>query len=148
MNFETHPSILRARLWGRVDEVGECWEWQGARRDHGYGHLQVDGRWVGAHRLAYELTIGPIPDGLVLDHLCRNPPCVRPDHLEAVRQRENLARGNTVVASALTRTHCPNGHPRTPANTVMDQGKRRCIPCRQVQNRRTTARRRAERIAA
>jgi hypothetical protein len=141
----TYPSLLSgveaARFWSKVTEVGDCWEWQGANRD-GYGHLNVNGRHMGAHRVAYEVERGPIPDGMVLDHLCRNPSCVRPDHLEPVRQRENLRRGDTVIASALTRTHCPHGHERTPANTLMEGGRRRCLICRRAGWQRTNARRR------
>lgn len=89
------------RFWRMVRSAkpGECWEWVGSRRA-GYGRMAV-GRPAGlprdtvitAHRIAYEMLIGPIPEGLVIDHLCRNKSCVNPAHLEAVSQRENVLRG-------------------------------------------------------
>lgn len=88
-----------ARFWSYVRKAGpdECWQWIGAicgaPRGPGYGHLNIGGRPVMAHRYAYEQSIGPIPDGLVLDHRCRNQHCVNPAHLEPVTQRENVHRG-------------------------------------------------------
>lgn len=79
------------RFWPRVD-VGLCWVWLGSH-DRGYGHFGVDGGYVRAHRWAWEALVGPIPPGLVLDHLCRNPSCVNPDHLEPVTRAENTRRG-------------------------------------------------------
>lgn len=70
-----------------------CWTWTGSLNGDGYGKLRVDGRMSLAHRVAYETCVGPIEDGLVLDHLCNNRACVRPSHLEPVTQGENLARG-------------------------------------------------------
>lgn len=78
-------------LWGRIDQrgPGECWEWTGNRSVRGYGQLRVDGRTVRAHRLAYELTHGPIPPGLMICHSCDNPPCCNPAHLWAGTARDN-----------------------------------------------------------
>lgn len=81
------------RLWAKVDKSGECWLWKGAINEHGYGHMRSEGRFVRPHRVAYELLVGPVPEGLVLDHLCRTPACVNPAHLEPVTQSENLKRG-------------------------------------------------------
>ena len=83
------------RFWARVD-VGLCWEWTGSN-DRGYGMFRLDGRTVRAHRWAWETLVGPIPRGLHLDHLCRNPPCVNPDHLEPVTQPENIRRGHAAL---------------------------------------------------
>lgn len=69
-----------------------CWEWQGKRTPRGYGQLAVRERSLYVHRQSYEHHVGPIPTGLVVDHLCYNPPCFNPDHLEAVTQKENLRR--------------------------------------------------------
>lgn len=88
-----------ARFWSYVRKTGpdECWMWTGAicgaPRGKGYGHLNIGGRLVMAHRFAYELLVGPIPEGLVLDHLCREQYCVNPAHLEPVTQRTNVHRG-------------------------------------------------------
>lgn len=77
----------------RVSE-DECWVWMRARNNHGYGQIGHDRKVVYAHRVSWELHHGrPVPDGKELDHLCRNPPCVNPSHLEAVTHRENCLRG-------------------------------------------------------
>lgn len=81
-----------ARFWSYVDKSGDCWEWTGGHHDHGYGAFYLNGHKINAHRAAYQFTVGPIPDGLELDHLCVNPPCVNPDHLEPVTHAENLRR--------------------------------------------------------
>ena len=73
-------------------ELDGCWVWTGARNRAGYGQVSRNGSNVSAHRWVYKRMRGPIPPGLVLDHLCYNPPCVNPDHLEAVTQEENLRR--------------------------------------------------------
>lgn len=83
----------RERLWEKVEKTEDCWVWTGTKLK-GYGHMGVDGKTVLCHRLTYEDAYGPIADGLVIDHLCRNPSCVRPDHLEPVPQRENARRGD------------------------------------------------------
>lgn len=72
-----------------------CHIWQGAKCPHGYGRVNIENRTRQAHRVAYERGVGPIPEGLVIDHLCRVPSCVNPDHLEAVTHWENLRRGNS-----------------------------------------------------
>lgn len=90
-----------------------CWRWTGATggaRNHLYGVANG----TTAHRVAYEFFVGPIPTGMVLDHLCRNTMCVNPEHLEPVTQRENLERGQ---GRSRASTHCKNGHEYTPENT-------------------------------
>ena len=79
------------RFWAMVDASGDCWEWRGARV-RGYGTFKVDRKQLRAHRFAYELLVGPIPPGLELDHLCANPGCVNPAHLEPVTTAENVSR--------------------------------------------------------
>lgn len=78
------------RFWAKVDKTGHCWEWTGCVNLSGYGHLRSRGQDKLAHRMAWELTIGPIPDGLVLDHRCFNPVCVKPDHLRVVTTKQNI----------------------------------------------------------
>ncbi len=95
-----HPNGLADRFWDKVaiGAADECWEWQGYRDRAGYGHVgigsRVDGtkRTVPAHRLAWELTHGPIPEGIKVRHLvCDNPPCCNPAHLALGTQAENVA---------------------------------------------------------
>lgn len=82
------------RFWSKVNKGEGCWDWGGARRGPGYGAFRIggrlDGKIIPAHRFSYELVNGPIPDGLVIDHICRNPSCVRPDHLRACTQQHNV----------------------------------------------------------
>lgn len=110
------------RFWSKVDKSGDCWEWT-AYKLQGYGRFGVGGapknggRIVYAHRWSYEALVGPIPDGLQLDHLCRNRGCVNPDHLEPVTSRENTLRGESLWAINAQKTHCPQGHEYTPENT-------------------------------
>jgi hypothetical protein len=84
---------LEERVWAKVEKTEGCWLWTAAISPNGYGKFMVSGRPVNAHRLVYQLTVGPIPDGLDLDHLCRVRHCVNPDHLEPVTRSENLLRG-------------------------------------------------------
>ena len=116
---------VEERFWGKVDRRDEdgCWLWTGYRHPQGYGKFRLDGRPHNAHRVAYELSVGPVQEGLELDHLCRNRACVRPDHLEPVTHRENMQR------SAAQRTHCPQGHPWSEANTYTGRGYRECRAC-------------------
>ena len=89
---------------------------------------------VGAHRFAYELLIGPIPDGLQIDHLCRVPLCVNVAHLEPVTNRVNTVRGKAGLRQR-TKTHCPRGHAYDAANTRLYKGGRYCRACHLVQTR-------------
>lgn len=127
------------RFWSRVEITGDCWIWQGKHNGLGYGQFFVHGRHVYAHRYAYEELIGPIPEGLELDHLCRNPSCVRPDHLEAVDHRTNIRRGNSMFTGWWNKrkTHCPRGHPYDERNTYVDKrGIRSCRKCRYLSHRK------------
>ena len=116
-------------------EVAEsgCWEWTATvMLRKGYGQFSY-GRLMLAHRASYEHFRGAIPEGLNLDHLCRNRKCVNPDHLEAVTQRVNVMRGVSVTAENMRKSHCPTGHPYDAANTyVRANGHRGCRACRKV----------------
>jgi hypothetical protein len=132
------PTPVIDRFWSKVDKSGDCWLWRACRTWDGYGEFavqQVTGKWriVRAHRFAYELTHGPIPDGLQIDHLCRNRACVNSAHMELVTQRINILRGNSFSAREAARTHCPHGHPYDLLNTYADKrGKRYCRACNRI----------------
>lgn len=133
---------LADRFWPKVvrDPDTGCWEWTGATA-RGYGQIWSAGQRVYAHRLAYELLVGPIPEGLELDHLCRNRPCVNPRHLEPVTHRVNTLRGVSPSAKAATQTHCVHGHPFDEANTYrLSDGARRCRRCHARHRRQTRTR--------
>lgn len=121
---------------------GGCWEWAGSHSPQGYAFMYVrPGVRTNAHRVAYELLVGPIPEGLDLDHLCRNRGCVNPAHLEPVTGGENNRRGISVAAVNATKERCPKGHPYDVTRTVRGRPARFCSTC----ERDRTARRAAER---
>lgn len=101
---------LPERFWKKVDKTASCWLWT-ASLAKGYGQFHMNGALRMAHRVAYEALIGPIAVGLDLDHLCRVPRCVNPDHLEPVTHRENVLRSESFAAKQVMRTECPHGHP-------------------------------------
>jgi hypothetical protein len=122
---------------------GNCLIWTGALNDGGYGLISIDGRNRRAHRVAYEQVIGPIPDGMELDHTCHNQDdtcpggrclhrrCVNPHHLEPVSKQENALRSKlTRTGRNVRRTHCPKGHPYSGENLYVDPtGRRACRAC-------------------
>lgn len=124
------------RFWAKVDkngpvplarpDLGPCWVWTGGKHEKGYGRFWFDGSVQPAHRVAYELLVGPIPDGLHLDHLCRTPSCVNPGHVEPVTMLENFRRGRHVNRE---KTHCPQGHVYDDENTYVEGGRRHCRIC-------------------
>jgi hypothetical protein len=126
----------------------ECWEWSGLLGAKEYGrfyfpsvdsHKQVQ---VQAHRVSYLLFIGTIPEGLTIDHTCRNHRCVNPSHLEAVSNRENVLRGEGPTAVNARRTECRYGHPYTEDNTTRYHGSRYCNECSRRWKREYAARQR------
>lgn len=125
------------RFMSKVRTTEDCWEWIAGCTPEGYGKFWINGKTDLAHRVAYRLHVGPIPHGLVLDHLCRNRRCVRPDHLEPVTHRTNLLRGDTLAAANVAKTHCRNGHPYSEVNTyIAPDGSRMCRLCMRASGRR------------
>ena len=111
----------------------DCWNWSGSIDGGGYGGFrrskESGGKWIRAHRVSYELFVGPIPSGRCLDHLCRVRSCVNPKHLEPVTIGENCRRGLTGINSS-SKTHCPKGHPYSGDNLYINTyGKRECRSC-------------------
>jgi hypothetical protein len=142
----THGRRTRSRadrLWEKVDASGECWLFIGARDRNGYGKLSKGPHRAGhirAHRAAWETMVGPIPDGWEIDHLCRNPPCVNPDHLEPVPPRINVMRGQSFAAKNARKTHCVHGHEFTESTTAWFGGRRQCKPCTYLRHKLARAR--------
>lgn len=138
-----NANAMPARFFAKVAKSGDCWIWSGARGTGGYGRFRVAGRTREAHRVAYLMLVGPIPDGLQLDHLCRVRSCVNPAHLEPVTSRENTRRGVTA-----TKTHCVRDHPFDALNTYVDRnGHRWCRACWRLRSSAYKRRLRAQAVA-
>ena len=133
--LSNHTTLIQSfpRFWSKVTLAGpdECWNWTASTNPGGYGRFRMNGKLANVHRVAYELIIGPIPEGLTLDHLCRNRPCVNPRHLEPVTMRENLLRGVGPAALNAVKTHCKRNHVLDFENTyVQANGSRQCRICK------------------
>lgn len=131
------PDLLPPNIAAKIT-VGEsgCWLWTASLNFKGYGVACPGpaGRKAMAHRYAYETLVGPIPDGLQLDHLCRVRNCVNPAHLEPVTASENQRRAKALI------TKCPHGHAYTPENTyITPNGRRNCLTCRRTHHQRHKA---------
>lgn len=138
------------RFWKKVDKLPDpievapeapewthysCWIWK-AKLWQGYGRFKFCGKDLRAHRYAYETLKEPILAGLVLDHLCRNPCCVNPAHLEPVTQRTNILRGVGLAAQQVMQTHCKRGHELSGDNLIAHKLRRRirgCMTCKMAQ---------------
>lgn len=136
---------LPQRFWDKVQPcpMSGCWIWVGAWISNGYGHARANAKRVLSHRLTYQVLIGPVPDGLQLDHLCRVRACCNPRHLEPVTAQENARRGDGGKETArrkMAMTHCKRGHSLAADNTyrvLMPNGNvsRKCKQCQQLRKR-------------
>lgn len=138
---------LETRFWAKVRKTESCWIWTAYRDPYGYGKIygssgRSDARL--AHRISYELHYGLIPGDLQVDHLCRNPSCVNPTHLELVTMQENIRRS---PLSKGNRTHCPKGHPYDDENTIWfgpNNQWRKCRICYRAEMHRQWLKRKAK----
>ncbi len=133
---------LEERFWRYVRKGPACWQWTGPRNKSNpakaYGRIVFHGVARPAHRIGYELLVGPIPEEMTVDHLCRNKLCVNPDHLEIVSRGENARRHMSSIPA------CVNGHAFDEANTRHHKGKRFCRQCSRDNWHRHYAKRRSE----
>lgn len=136
------PWNSRKNSPGWIIQENGCHLWTGATNGWGYGRLQLGGRNYRAHVLRYEKEIGPVPNGMQLDHLCRNRGCGNPSHLEPVTSRENTMRGVGPTSTNARKTHCVHGHPLSGSNLKirMRDGRPRrvCARCRSASSTRVS----------
>jgi hypothetical protein len=133
-----------ARFWAKVEvrAADECWPWRAAKDVHGYGRFHaIPERSLLAHRVAYVLTVGAIPEGFTLDHVrargCTRRDCCNPAHLEMVTPAENKRRGNSPAAVNARKTHCKRGHELAGDNIyITKQGWRYCQTCQRLRDQR------------
>ncbi len=138
------------RFWSKVDKTATCWLWTG-NLSFGYGTFPIRSngkpRHLRAHRVSFLLGGLEIPDGLVLDHLCRVLNCVNPEHLRAVTNRVNVLAGIGPSALNAAKTHCPQGHAYDVGNTrIGSKGDRKCRACDREAKRKRDVRRKATRV--
>lgn len=130
--FEFLDSETLDRFWSKTDLTGPCWVWKGVLNHSGYGFFKLNNKNIQTHRLSYQIYKGKIPQGLEIDHLCRNRSCVNPTHLEAVTHKENMIRAIRLKENNfnLKKTHCPKGHEYNQENLIKDTTRRGCKTCK------------------
>jgi hypothetical protein len=135
---------VEQRFWAKVDKNGPngCWEWTASTNQDGYGTFKTPKGSTGrgkAYRFSWELVNGPIPDGMTIDHLCKNVKCVNPDHLRIVTQSEN-SKGSWLITYYRERAHCHNGHELSPDNVIYANNRRTCKQCKAMWQSETNVR--------
>jgi HNH endonuclease len=124
---------LPPKIASRIQKTNGCWVWTGSLTVQGYGRMFIKERGTTdyAHRIVYKLLVGPIPEGLTIDHLCRNKLCVNPEHLETVSARTNILRGYGPAARNARKKRCHKGHILSGKNVMIVRGgtKRQCRKC-------------------
>lgn len=139
---------MKRLMAGIQKDANGCWNWQRASVPSGYGVMSFEGRQAYTHRVSVRLFKGAIPPGLQVDHLCKNPRCCNPDHLEVVTPRENVMRSSSPIAAYADQTHCMHGHAFDDTNTYVTKDGRHCRKCRARVARLFRSRVRAARISA
>jgi hypothetical protein len=136
------------RFWSKVDKTETCWLWTGWLKHNGYGMFDlgvIDGKKIKlqAHRVSYEVFVGPLIDGMTIDHIkevCSSRTCVRPDHLRQITRGANVLAGDTIAARNKAKTHCDRGHEFTPENIYVPPKKPRSRYCRACMKVRSESR--------
>ena len=128
--FKNHERFLK---FISVNQSTTCWEWIGAKGYRDYGMFVIKNKTHGAHRVSFQIFNGPLIEGLVIDHVCKNVSCVNPSHLRQVTKRFNLL-DNSISSLAINsrKTHCKYGHEFTEDNTKVTKKGRECFMCRKI----------------
>lgn len=131
-------AALKRKFWSKVQKTDTCWEWISGKNTTGYGIIHFGGRARSflAHRVSWLLHNGDISKNLLICHRCDNPPCIRPDHLFAGTQKQNMQDASRKMrTSSQKKTHCRQGHPYIGENLRIVSGERRCVECLRKSNR-------------
>lgn len=136
------PRKFQVRFLRKITRLDKCWRWTGSLHPNsGYGRFWIEAHTDRlAHRLSYQWATGEIPQGLTIDHQCRNRWCVNPQHLRPMTNVENVMIGMSPFAINARKTHCPKGHEYTPENTGRAGSERYCKECRKIYKRQVRAR--------
>ena len=124
---------LLTRFWDKVEITKSCWNWKASKSHNGYGYFFNGIKNVRSHRFIYELFFGNIPEKMVTDHLCKNPKCVNPYHIDIVTNKDNVLRGIGITSKNKSKTHCPQGHELNGNNLYKYKNSRHCRECRRIQ---------------